>query len=360
VKLRHFPCVALLLFPALVFAQSAPASSKPQASAVSTGNYPVMSSAAKSRLRQLYGYFESGQTSPFYSAFTPELKKARSLAQLTTMQKGIANQLGSEEKLLGENFAPELGSKTTVYARFSQFTKSKDPVFTLLVIDNQGQIVLFQPRPVPAPPGNRFSDYKLQTKLQLPFTGEWFVFQGGPAIYQNVDAYRDAERYTMAFGVLKDGQTFSGHGSKNEQFYCYGQPITAPADGTVTQVNNGFADNPPGHPSDVGPIGNRIAVYHGHHEYSLFMHLKQNSIKVKSGDKVKQGDVLAECGNSGNSPYPHFEYRLQNSNGRPFPFSLPIQFVDYVSDGKAVEAGQPVRGEIVKNGGASAPATAQK
>jgi hypothetical protein len=340
-----------LLFPALVFAQAAAPEAKPEASTASAGNFPVMSSAAKGRLRQLYGYFESGQSSQFYAAFSPELKKVRSAATLTTTMKSVLGQLGREDKLLGENFAPELGTKTTVYARFSQFTKSINPVFTVLVIDPQGQIVVFQPRPVPTQPGNRFSDYKVQTRLKLPFTGDWFVYQGGTAIYQNVDAYRDAERYTMSFLMLKDGQSFSGDGTKNEQYYCYGQPLVAPADGKVMQVNNGFADNPPGHPSDVGPIGNRLIIYHGHSEYSLFMHLKQNSIKVKSGDKVKQGDVVAECGNSGNSAYPHFEYRLQNSSGRPFPFTLPAQFVDYIADGKAVEAGQPVRGEFVKAGG---------
>ena len=348
-KLRHFLLVVCLLFPALVLAQSTPSASKPEVSSASAGNYPVMSSAAKSRLRQLYGYFESGQSSQFYAAFSPELKKARSAATLATALKSIQTQLGREDKMLGENFSPELGTKTTVYARFSQFTKAKDPVFTVLVIDQQGQIVVFQPRPVPTQPGNRFSDYKVQTKLKLPFTGDWFVYQGGTAIYQNVDAYRDAERYTMSFLLLKDGQAFSGDGSKNEQYYCYGQPLVAPADGTVMQVNNGFADNPPGHPSDVGPIGNRLIIYHGHSEYSLFMHLKQNSIKVKNGDKVKQGDVVAECGNSGSSAYPHFEYRLQNSPGRPFPFTLPVQFVDYIADGKVVEAGQPLRGQSVKN-----------
>lgn len=359
-KLRHILCVALLLFPTLMCAQAAPASKPEPASTAPSGSYPVLSNAAKGRARQLFGYFESGQTAQLYAAFSPQLKKSGSLASLNALEKGAATQLGREEKMLGENFAPDLAAKNTVYARFSQFTKSKDPVFTIIMLDEQGQAVLFVPRAVPTPPGNRFSDYKAETKLKLPFNGEWFVSQGGTEVYQNADAYRDAERYTMDFTVLKNGLPFSGDGKKNEQFYCYGQPITSPADGTVVQVQNTFADNPPGRPENVMPIGNRVIINHGHKEYSLFMHLKQNSIKVKTGDKVKQGDVVAECGNSGNSPYPHLEYRLQNSSGRPFPFSLPVQFVDYVADGKSVTAGQPVRGQVVSNGGAPAPATAEK
>ena len=319
-----------------------------------------MSAAAKSRARQLYGYFESGQSAQLFAAFSQKLKKATSAAKVATMEKEMSTQMGHEEKMLGENFAPDLLSKITVYSRFSQFTKSKEPLFTVVLVDEQGQVAMIQPRPMPPAPGNRYTDYKVKTKLMLPFTGEWFVYQGGREIYQNSDAYRDAERYSMVFTVLKDGQAFSGDGTKNEQFYCYGAPVAAPADGTVVMVNDTFADNLPGRPEQVMPNGNRVLISHGHQEYSLLLHLKQGSVKVKSGDKVKQGDVVAECGNSGNSPAPHLEYRLQNSKGVPFPLTLPAQFVDYVADGKAVASGEPVRGQFVRNATEAAPAAAEK
>ena len=50
------------------------------------------------------------------------------------------------------------------------------------------------------------------------------------------------------------------------------------------------------------------------------------------------------------SPAPHLEYRLQNSKGTPYPFTLPAQFVDYIADGKPVAEGEPVRGQSVRNG----------
>ena len=361
-KLRHFFFVVILLFPALLFAQtSSPAPTQQAASpAVSGGSYPVMSPAAKTRARQLFGYFESGQSTQLFAAFSPQMKKASSSAKVSTMAKEVATQLGREEKMLGENFAPDLLSKNTVYSRFSQFTKSKEPVFTVVVTDEQGQVAMIQPRPVPPAPGNRYSDYKISTKLMLPFTGDWFVYQGGRDIYQNSDAFRDAERYSMVFTVLKDGRAFSGDGTKNEQFYCYGQPVAAPADGTVVMVNDTFADNLPGRPDQVMPNGNRVLISHGHQEYSLLLHLKQGSIKVKSGDKVKQGDVVGECGNSGNSPAPHLEYRLQNSKGVPYPFTLPAEFVNYIADGKPVDQGEPVRGQFVHNSTEAAPPAADK
>ena len=68
----------------------------------------------------------------------------------------------------------------------------------------------------------------------------------------------------------------------------------------------------------ITPTGNRVLISHCNHEYSLFTHLKRNSIKLKMGQKVKASQAVGECGNSGNSTAPHFEYRLQNSGGRPF------------------------------------------
>jgi len=357
VKLRHQLCVAMLLFPALMFAQTAKPAAKKEAAApaVSGGSYPVMSAAAKSRARQLFGYFESGQSAALYAAFGPQMKKNSSPAKMAAVSKQIGTQWGREEKMIGENFAPDMLSANTVYSRYSQFGKSKNPIFTVMVLDEHGQISMFQFRPDPPPTGNRFVDYKDQTKLHLPFSGDWFVYQGGRFVYQNPNAYRDAERYAMTFTVLKDGRPFSGDGSKNEQFYCYGQPVLAPADGTVVQVTDTYADNVPGRPEDVLPSGNRVLISHGNQEYSLLTHLKQNSLKVKQGAKVKQGDQVGECGNSGASAAPHLEYRLQNSKGVPLPQTLPAQFVDYVADGAPVAVGEPVRGQTIQNSPSPAP-----
>jgi murein DD-endopeptidase MepM/ murein hydrolase activator NlpD len=359
VKLRLHAVVAMLLFPTLLFAQtSAPAAKKQSpAPTASAASYPVMSAAAKSRVRQLYQLFESGQSTALYAAFSPQMRSKSSAANTAEAAKKIGNEWGREEKMLGENFAPDLMSLNTAYSRYSQFSKSKDPIFSVIVLNEQGQIEAIQFQPAPPAPGNRFSDYKDTTKLRLPFNDEWFVYQGGRFIYQTPNAYRDSERYAMVFTVLKDGRPFSGEGTRNDQFYCYGQPVVAPADGTVVLINDSFADNVPGRAEEILPSGNRVLISHGNQEYSLLMHLKQNSIKVKQGAKVKQGDVVGECGNSGNSPAPHLEYRLQNSRGRPLPQTLPAQFVDYVADGVAVPLGEAVRGQTVHNG-ATAPAAA--
>ena len=334
-----------------MFAQTAaPPTKSAPSTAASLGSYPVMSTAAKNRARQLFEYFESGQSAHLYAAFSEQMKKSSGgSVQLTTVSKKIGSEWGREVKMLGENFAPDMLATNTIYSRFSQFAKSKDPICTILAIDQQGQVALLHFQPAPQPSGNRFVDYKDTTKLRLPFDGDWFVYNGGRDIYQNSNAYREAERYSLVFTLLKDGRPYFGDGSKNEDYYCYGQPVQAPADGTVVLVNNTFADNVPGRSEEIMPTGNRVLISHGNQEYSLFMHLKQNSIKVKTGQKVKAGQTVGECGNSGNSPAPHFEYRLQNSSGRPLPQTLPAQFVDYVADGAPVTIGEPLRAQTVHN-----------
>ena len=349
--------IAMLLFPALMLAQAAapkPAPAAPPPAAVAPPPYPVMSTAAKNRARQVFGYFNSDQPAPLYATFSPQMKQSGNAAKWADILKKATTGWGHEQKMLGENFVPDLFGANTVYLRYSQFSKSKDPIFTVVSLDEQGKVPIFYFRPDRPPTGYQPADYKDKTKLRLPFNGDWFVYQGGRYFYQNQNVYLDDARYAMTFSLLKEDRPFSGDGSKNEDFYCFGQPILAPADGTVVQAIGNYPDNQPGRPNQFIIAGNRVMISHGDQEYSVLTHLKRGSIKVKAGAKVKQGDVVGECGNSGNSPVPHLEYRLQNSNGIPIPQTLPVQFVDYVADGVPVAVGEPLRGQTIHNGSAAA------
>jgi hypothetical protein len=54
-------------------------------------------------------------------------------------------------------------------------------------------------------------------------------------------------------------------------------------------------------------------------------HLKKDSFKVRIGDYVKKGTVVATCGNSGRSPVPHLHFQVQltpeiGATTHPYPF----------------------------------------
>jgi murein DD-endopeptidase MepM/ murein hydrolase activator NlpD len=76
-----------------------------------------------------------------------------------------------------------------------------------------------------------------------------------------------------------------------------GTPVTAPASGTVTLAE-----------PDMYFEGGLVFIDHGLSVTSAYMHL--DSLKVKVGDKVKRGDVIATVGSTGRSTGPHLDWRM--------------------------------------------------
>ncbi|MDV6252443.1 M23 family metallopeptidase [Vibrio sp. EA2] len=77
-----------------------------------------------------------------------------------------------------------------------------------------------------------------------------------------------------------------------------GEEVLAPADGVVETVR----------PGNRG-YGNYLTLRHSFGFMSSFAHLQH--FKVKSGEFVSKGDVIAQCGNSGNSTGPHLHYEVR-------------------------------------------------
>ncbi|HDY8144006.1 TPA: M23 family metallopeptidase [Vibrio vulnificus] len=77
-----------------------------------------------------------------------------------------------------------------------------------------------------------------------------------------------------------------------------GEEIVAPADGVIETVR----------PSKKG-FGNFITMRHSFGFMSSYAHLQ--GFNVKSGQFVSKGDVIATCGNSGNSTGPHLHYEVR-------------------------------------------------
>lgn len=144
--------------------------------------------------------------------------------------------------------------------------------------------------------------------LQLPFWGEWTVTQGYNGEYTHKDDWGNA----LDFMILdQEDKSYRGSGAACDLYYCFGKPVTAPADGVVADCIDGIDDNEPGQVNTVQNWGNSIVIHHADGLYSQLSHLRKNSIKVKKGEFVKAGDVIAQCGNSGRSPYPHLHFQLQ-------------------------------------------------
>lgn len=184
-------------------------------------------------------------------------------------------------------------------------------------------------------------DVKMTPPLVVgpPFKGGMWISSGG---YDAVDGHRRAlfpidnnlmaaQRYAIDWlKVDKSNMCVKGDISKVENYYGYGEPILAIADGTIAGVIDRFENQvPPKAEGDdilMFPSGNTIVLDLGNSRYAMYAHLKPGSIKVKRGDKIKRGDVIANMGNSGNSSAPHLHLHIADgpkilgSQGVPYYF----------------------------------------
>ena len=88
-----------------------------------------------------------------------------------------------------------------------------------------------------------------------------------------------------------------------------GTRVVAPADGVVTLV----------HP-DMFFSGGTMIVDHGHGLSSAFLHLSR--ILVEKGNRVTQGEPIAEVGSTGRSTGPHLDWRMNLFDRRIDPSLL--------------------------------------
>jgi murein DD-endopeptidase len=129
--------------------------------------------------------------------------------------------------------------------------------------------------------------------------------------------------------VGKNGDTFHDSRERNENFWSFGQPVLAVADGEVTEVVDGIPDNIPGKLPLVTVqtiTGNHVIVRIAADTYVMFAHLKQGSIRVRLHQKIKRGAELAQVGNSGNTTGAHLHFQAIDGNSALAAEGIPFIF----------------------------------
>lgn len=136
-------------------------------------------------------------------------------------------------------------------------------------------------------------------------------------------------------------------------FPGFGRPVLAPADGVVVKAAGWQRDHwsrnswpgliylmtveglargvlAPFLPSAL--LGNHVVLDLGDGVYAALAHLRRGSVRVRPGRRVRAGEQIGECGNSGNSSEPHLHFQLMDRRNAALAAGLPFSF-DYESAG---------------------------
>ena len=133
-----------------------------------------------------------------------------------------------------------------------------------------------------------------------------------------------------------------------DDYYCYGQPIYAPANGLVVRAEDHYPERKrtsflgdllrarnaarhfdPKRNNVQAVAGNFVILQIHDHVYAALCHLQTDSIQVGRGQTVQAGDLLGRVGHSGNSFGPHLHFQLMNSSDIEVAAGLPCAFAEY-------------------------------
>lgn len=157
-----------------------------------------------------------------------------------------------------------------------------------------------------------------------------------------------SSRYAIDWMQVRAGAPYSGNKRDVHSFFSYGQPVLAVADGFVIHTRDGLPDNVPGHFANYHPAvpmtldtipGNTIVLEIGKGLFALYMHLEAGSLRVKLGDRVRRGQILARIGCSGDAREPHLHFQVSSS-----PQFWAGEGVPYLIDHYRIESGSAVTG----------------
>ncbi|MGC4105703.1 MAG: peptidoglycan DD-metalloendopeptidase family protein [Thermomicrobiales bacterium] len=221
-------------------------------------------------------------------------------------------------------------------------------------------VTALQIQPTIILPEDPAAGYTSTVTYRLPWQeGAWFTFWGGDTEFENYHAVSPSQRHAYDIVVWKDGSTFDGDGSQADQYWIWGQPLTAPAAGTVVEVLNDQPDQKPGPPlaetnpdafKTLHPAGNHIVLQTADHEFVFMAHMQRGSVRVQQGDILEAGDIVGLVGNSGNTSEPHLHIHVQNVEGfsDPKAAGLPLIFSSLTVDGAPSIGKELVQGSFVE------------
>jgi hypothetical protein len=158
-----------------------------------------------------------------------------------------------------------------------------------------------------------------------------------------------SRRYAIDWLQIENGTTFTGDVRDKRSYHAYGKPVLAVADSTVVTAKDGLPENVPGHNEEFHPAvpitidtisGNTITLKLSGGQFAYYFHLQPGSLRVKVGDRVRRGQILARIGNSGDAREPHLHFEVTTSStlmaGEGVPYLIDQYRVKSTDDARQI------------------------
>ncbi|MBF0542587.1 MAG: M23 family metallopeptidase [Nitrospirae bacterium] len=211
-------------------------------------------------------------------------------------------------------------------------------------------------------------DYHTAIVIKSPVSGIW-LFMNPPGHHPNAKDFVAVDGHGRPYSLL----SFIRHifWSLNvRDTFAWGKEVYAPFDGLIIEAENSCKDRETlnlardfmkamisgmtsrftlkHHTTDINFFtGNHVIIQSDEGVYALFAHLRQDSVKVNQGDRVKTGEIIANVGNSGNTIQPHLHFHLMKENN--LFVSKPLPFILYDFEIKEGSLWKFVRSALPKN-----------
>jgi murein DD-endopeptidase MepM/ murein hydrolase activator NlpD len=167
--------------------------------------------------------------------------------------------------------------------------------------------------------------------VDLPLAGDWAMLAGGRSSLLSHHYLHAAESDAVDFVRLVDGRGYRGDPERAASWHGYGEPVLAPADGTVVGILDGRPDDPVGAIGQTPGQGNHVVLEIGGGRYAVLAHLRQGSVRVREGERVWRRQPIAAIGDSGNSLAPHLHFQVQDRPDTDATVrTFPVVFRDVV------------------------------
>lgn len=123
-----------------------------------------------------------------------------------------------------------------------------------------------------------------------------------------------------------------GKGERISDWYGYGSEVLAVADAVVADARDDMREEVAITAATAtqgleNESGNYVVLDLGAGRFATYEHLRFGSVRVKAGDRVRRGQVIAQLGNSGSSSSgPHLHFHVSNAASPVIAEGVPYAF----------------------------------